>query len=132
MKVRSVVEVGAFVRDARTRRGLTQAALGEAAGISEKWVSRVERGDAPNVSLAVLLSMCTALGLTLNLSEPSPALPERHRVSGIALATPLRARPAKALPGPEVVELIPTAFDRLREQIAALGGSGLLDTADDG
>jgi transcriptional regulator with XRE-family HTH domain len=115
MKVHDVIEVGAFIRDARTRRGLTQSALAESAGISEKWVSRVERGDAPNVSLVVVLSLCAVLELTLNLSEPSTIVPTRHRIAGAELVDPV-----EVLPPIESTEVTIEALDRLREQIDAL------------
>ena len=115
MKVHDVIEVGAFIRDARTRRGLTQSALAESAGISEKWVSRVERGDAPNVSLVVVLSLCAVLELTLNLSEPSTIVPTRYRIAGAELVDPV-----EVLPPIESTEVTIEALDRLREQIDAL------------
>ena len=68
----SLSEVGAVIRDARRRKKLSQAALGEHAGLSRMPVYRLEAGK--DVSLASLLAMLAPLGLTLRLDprEPGP------------------------------------------------------------
>jgi transcriptional regulator with XRE-family HTH domain len=54
-------ELGARVREARQRAGLTQAALAEAAGVTDETVSRLERG-AYEPSLSTVLALAAALG----------------------------------------------------------------------
>lgn len=50
------------VRALRTARNMTQVALGEASGISEEWIRRIERGEgAP--SFDVIEAMAKALGV---------------------------------------------------------------------
>lgn len=55
---------GKEVRARRKVRGLTQAQLGEAAGLSEEWVRRIERGtSAP--SFEALDALAGALGCSV-------------------------------------------------------------------
>lgn len=72
--ISSLAEVGAAVRAARRRKKLSQAALGEHAGLSRMPVYRVEAGK--DVSLASLLAMLAPLGLALRL-DPREAGPLR-------------------------------------------------------
>jgi transcriptional regulator with XRE-family HTH domain len=59
-----LVHFGFRVRRARERRGLTQEALGEAAGLHRTYVGSVERGER-NVSLVNLYAIAGALGVPL-------------------------------------------------------------------
>ena len=70
--ISSLSEVGAAIRSARRRKKLSQAALGEHAGLSRMPVYRLEAGK--DVSLASLLAMLAPLGLALSLDprEPGP------------------------------------------------------------
>lgn len=70
--ISSLSEVGAAIRGARRRKKLSQAALGEHAGLSRMPVYRLEAGK--DVSLASLLAMLPPLGLSLTLDprEPGP------------------------------------------------------------
>lgn len=54
MRVRNANDVGAILRDARQRQGLTQAQLAEAIGTSRPWVVSVEAGSA-NARLDLVL-----------------------------------------------------------------------------
>ncbi|WP_350278876.1 helix-turn-helix domain-containing protein [Kribbella sp. HUAS MG21] len=56
--------MGATVRDARVRQGLTQAELARRAGVSREWLVRLERG-APRLELQLVLDTLAAVGLTL-------------------------------------------------------------------
>jgi transcriptional regulator with XRE-family HTH domain len=56
-----VKTLGKLIRRARTRAGLSQAALAEAAGVADETVSRVERG-AYEPSLSTLVRLADALG----------------------------------------------------------------------
>ncbi len=56
---------GRDIRVARSRSGLTQRSVGAAIGRSGAWVSLIERGKAPRVSLAELEVVCAAVGLKL-------------------------------------------------------------------
>ena len=54
-------EVGAALRAARERLGLTQAEVAATAGVSRKWLSEAESGKAA-VSLGLVLGVLDALG----------------------------------------------------------------------
>jgi transcriptional regulator with XRE-family HTH domain len=54
--------VAANVRRLRLRRGLTQEALAERAGLDLSYEQRVERG-ATNLSMGVLVALARALGV---------------------------------------------------------------------
>lgn len=57
-----VEEVGSFIRDIRTARGLTQAQLGERIGSSRNWVCQLENG-AHKPSLRTLAAIGEACGV---------------------------------------------------------------------
>ncbi|MGH7879950.1 MAG: helix-turn-helix domain-containing protein, partial [Candidatus Binataceae bacterium] len=56
--------IGARIRRARVANSLTLVALAERAGLSEAFLSRVERGKAQS-SIANLVQICAILGLGL-------------------------------------------------------------------
>ncbi|MDM0027667.1 helix-turn-helix domain-containing protein [Variovorax saccharolyticus] len=72
--ISSLSELGATIRSARRRKKLSQAALGERAGLSRMPVYRLEAGK--DISLASLLAMLAPLGLTLSL-DPRESGPLR-------------------------------------------------------
>jgi transcriptional regulator with XRE-family HTH domain len=65
--------IGARIRRARTANSMTLAALAQRAGLSEAFLSRVERGEAQS-SIANLVQICEILGLGLQdlLDEKRP------------------------------------------------------------
>ena len=57
------IEVGRKIREARTKKGFTQQALSEAAGVGEMYISEIERGmKMPSLSLFV--KIITALDIS--------------------------------------------------------------------
>lgn len=69
----SDVRIGARLRAARLARGLTLEAVGAAAGISQGFVSKLER-DQVSPSVASLVAICEAVGLKVGeLFEPPPS-----------------------------------------------------------
>ncbi len=69
----SDVKIGARLRAARLARGLTLEAVGAAAGISQGFVSKLER-DQVSPSVASLVAICEAVGLKVGeLFEPPPS-----------------------------------------------------------
>lgn len=60
-----LIRVGGELRAARIDRGLTIAAVAAALGISTAQGSRIERGLAPQVPLAVVVRFATLVGLDL-------------------------------------------------------------------
>jgi len=69
----SDVKIGARLRAARLARGLTLETVGAAAGISQGFVSKLER-DQVSPSVASLVAICEAVGLKVGeLFEPPPS-----------------------------------------------------------
>jgi transcriptional regulator with XRE-family HTH domain len=64
---RSVIAIGDEFREARIQAGLTQHELADAVGISASAISRIERGESPNVAFAILVVIASVLGLDLPL-----------------------------------------------------------------
>ncbi len=71
--IRSIRELGAFIRDARARCGLTQEALASKAGVSRSWLIGLEQGKRPRAEMDKIFSLLQALGvaLSLHLTESS-------------------------------------------------------------
>ena len=61
---RPLVNLGEAVRRARSRKGLTQEELAEAAGVHRNYIGDVERGET-NVGFLNLLKLAEGLGMSL-------------------------------------------------------------------
>ncbi len=71
------IKTGKFISDCRKSRGLTQRALGEQVGVSDKTVSKWECGKGlPDV--AIMLPLCEALGISVNELLSGERLDEKH------------------------------------------------------
>jgi transcriptional regulator with XRE-family HTH domain len=68
-----LVSLGAAVRDARQRRGFTQAELAGRAGVSRQFVISLERGAGPRAELGKVLSVIRALNLAMSLRDDDAA-----------------------------------------------------------
>lgn len=77
-------DIGASLKAARTRRGLSQRALADAAGTDQARVSKIEAGDI-NLRLSSLIDLARTLGLELILAE-------RHHLPAIKAMMSERAR----------------------------------------
>lgn len=71
VRVRSVRDLGAAIKGARQRRGLTQAELAARAGVSRQWVISVERGKS-TAEVGAVLRTFAALGLVADLVDAPP------------------------------------------------------------
>ena len=59
------IQIGRFIAASRKAQGLTQRQLADKLGISDKTVSKWERGKGlPEVGL--MLPLCASLGITVN------------------------------------------------------------------
>lgn len=59
------IKIGEFISSQRRKKNLTQAALAEKLGITDRAVSKWERGKGlPDVSL--MLDLCEIFGITVN------------------------------------------------------------------
>ena len=59
------LKVGKFIADCRKEKGLTQMQLAERLGITDKAISKWERGIAMPDS-SIMLALCELLGITVN------------------------------------------------------------------
>ena len=64
-------EIGYDVRRARVARGLTQAELAHAAGLSRATINRLEMGTFPDLGARKLQALLEKVGLTLAI-QPAP------------------------------------------------------------
>jgi transcriptional regulator with XRE-family HTH domain len=77
-----LADLGRELREARRASGLRQIDVGHAASISPSWVSRIERGLAPDVSLRLLFILLAVVGLDLSVrayAGGQPLRDEAHR-----------------------------------------------------
>jgi transcriptional regulator with XRE-family HTH domain len=103
----SLARIGEEIRLARHDRGLSQAIVARACGISHSEVSRIERGMIRGASLVNLGALCGAVGLDLSMrtyqggsplrDAPQSALLSRfrtllHRSIGWAVEVPVGGR----------------------------------------
>lgn len=89
-------EIGSQVRSARRARGVALATVGAAVGRSAAWVSRVERGHAPGVSLDDLAGLGAAVGIRISVSA-WPDGPAVRDAGQIDLLRRVQARTGSAL-----------------------------------
>lgn len=75
MQVRTVQELGAAVRQARSERGMTQAELAAQLGVARDWVVRLEQGH-PRLEAQLVLDALDAAGVALTLGTQNDATHE--------------------------------------------------------
>lgn len=68
--VRTLRDLGAAVREARVTAGLTQQELATRVGLARQWVIQLEAGRT-NPTWENVRAVCDALGLALDLSQPT-------------------------------------------------------------
>jgi HTH-type transcriptional regulator / antitoxin HipB len=68
MMVRTTLDLGVAVRDARLQQGLTQAELADRIDVSRQWVIALERGKA-SAELGIAMRAITSLGMVANLID---------------------------------------------------------------
>src|SRR5579872_4076309 len=64
VRIRTAVEVGALIRDQRTKLGIDQKELAQKVGVSRKWIVAVEKGK-PRAAVGLVLRTLAALGIEL-------------------------------------------------------------------
>ena len=70
MRIRTATDLGAFIRDRRTKLGMDQIALAKKAGTSRKWLIEVEQGK-PRAEFGLILRTLKSLGVSLDLKVDS-------------------------------------------------------------
>ena len=72
MRVTNAADVGALLRDARQRQGMTQAQLADSVGTSRAWVVAVESGS-PNARIDLVLRALQWVDLAVEVSRDEAA-----------------------------------------------------------
>ena len=70
MRIRTATDLGAFIRERRTKLGMDQIALAKKAGTSRKWLIEVEQGK-PRAEFGLILRTLKSLGVSLDLKVDS-------------------------------------------------------------
>jgi transcriptional regulator with XRE-family HTH domain len=76
-------EIGAFIRQARKQRKLSQEQLGRVLGMSRATISGVETGKVVELGIRKTMALCASLGLELSVGprREYPTLQELRRES---------------------------------------------------
>lgn len=69
---RSLPKLGAAVRRLRSDRGMTQAQLAEAAGVSRQWVVAVESGSKHGLEVGLVMHLLDTLDASLMVRDDRP------------------------------------------------------------
>ncbi|MFV8170914.1 helix-turn-helix domain-containing protein [Mycolicibacterium peregrinum] len=94
MQVKTMGDVGALVRAARTARGMTQAELAEQLRMSRDWVVRLEKGH-PRLEAQRVLDALRVVGVSLEATAPEAPSNARKRTRKGA---PEKSTPAGTAP----------------------------------
>jgi HTH-type transcriptional regulator/antitoxin HipB len=74
MRVRTDTDLGAFIRERRTKLGMDQITLAKKTGTSRKWLVEVEQGK-PRAEIGLILRTLKSLGVYIDLkTDSSPEL----------------------------------------------------------
>jgi HTH-type transcriptional regulator/antitoxin HipB len=78
MRIRTATDLGAFIRERRTKLGMDQIALAKKAGTSRKWLVEVEQGK-PGAEIGLILRTLKSLEISIDLEADffGRKLPER-------------------------------------------------------
>jgi HTH-type transcriptional regulator/antitoxin HipB len=96
VRVRTDTDLGAFIRERRTKLGMDQITLAKKTGTSRKWLVEVEQGK-PRAEIGLILRTLKSLGVYIDLKtdsslEPSSTTKAREPDINQILAT-LKKRP---------------------------------------
>jgi HTH-type transcriptional regulator/antitoxin HipB len=70
MRIKTARDIGILIKEARRRRGLSQAALARMINTTQTWVSWVENGK-PGAEIGSVLLALTTLGVEMNFDLPA-------------------------------------------------------------
>ncbi len=85
MRIRTATDLGAFIRERRSKLGIDQVALAEKAGTSRKWLIEVEQGK-PRAEIGLILKTLKTLGVSIDIqieSLPKAASNDKARATDI-------------------------------------------------
>ena len=72
MRIRTATDLGAFIRERRTKLGMDQIALAKKAGTSRKWLVEVEQGK-PGAEIGLILRTLKSLEISIALEADTSA-----------------------------------------------------------
>jgi HTH-type transcriptional regulator / antitoxin HipB len=81
MEMRTAADLGAFIRERRTKLGMDQSDLAEKARTSRKWIVEVEQGK-PRAEVGLVLRTLKALGVSLDIAVDRTQTASAARESG--------------------------------------------------
>jgi transcriptional regulator with XRE-family HTH domain len=70
MRIRTATDLGAFIRERRTKLGMDQTALAKKAGTSRKWLVEVEQGK-PGAEIGLILRTLKNLEISIDVEADS-------------------------------------------------------------
>jgi HTH-type transcriptional regulator/antitoxin HipB len=70
MRIRTARDIGILIKEARNRRGLSQATLAKMINTTQTWVSWIENGK-PSAEIGSVLLALTTLGVEMNFDLPT-------------------------------------------------------------
>ena len=98
MRIRTATDLGAFIRERRTKLGMDQIALAKKAGTSRKWLVEVERGK-PGAEIGLILRTLKSLEISIDLEADSlvatPPLGAKKTPDINSVLDSLKTRPLK-------------------------------------
>ena len=71
MRIRTATDLGAFIRERRTKLRMDQIALAKKAGTSLKWLVEVEQGK-PGAEIGLILRALKSLEISIDVEADSP------------------------------------------------------------
>jgi HTH-type transcriptional regulator/antitoxin HipB len=74
MRIKTSRDIGILIKEARNRRGLSQAALAKMINTTQTWVSWIENGK-PSAEIGNVLLVLTTLGVEMNFELPTSSSP---------------------------------------------------------
>jgi len=74
LRIRTPSDLGALIRDRRTKLDLDQKALADMIGVSRQWLVAVEKGK-PRAEIGLVLRALAALGISLDTDVTSKSKP---------------------------------------------------------
>jgi transcriptional regulator with XRE-family HTH domain len=115
-----IAELGRELHNARLQHGLSQEAVGRAAGLSDTEIGRIERGQIAAVSVVNLARLAGVVGLELSARAYPTGAPIRDKAH-IALLGRLRERVAQTFTWQTEVPLGPAGDLRAWDALLGLG-----------
>ena len=105
MRIRTATDLGAFIRERRTKLGMDQLSLAKKAGTSRKWLVEVEQGK-PGAEIGLILRTLKSLEISIDVEADSPVetssqvklLVERRSQGDYAVRRPDSERASDVLP----------------------------------